>query len=446
MENAKFLQDFDDSLQKLSQLNNVIVANTQSKQDYSQAIIKNLKAINEKIKGLLDKVTQLKTQVTGLQGQVNDNTSGISNKEAQLTQLQQKISQLTAENTASENNLNELTVQSAADVAAAQKKIDEYEQKLAGLTHQNAAIQTEVDALKKAAEGTGGLAAQIDEITKQNAAQLQQIHDENNAKIADLQNQINQKDTEIARLTQDSTGNTAQLNAQIAQQQAAMTDLQNQLAVLQKQIEDLKAENGNLIQRIIAATTAINNATQNLQQLSDPTSYNQAELAQAFEEIEKSIQDISNALQGSAPAPGPGPEPGPGPSRGSNNPDIHLQNMNKTPFTLKQRQLIDILKEKPQKDNNTNDPRKYAIALRAIQRAKNENEVLDALKDIDIKNNTVMGGKKHKNQKHKTKKNRKQKGGFKYSNKAKRTSFIVSPSTVSKRKSSRSLRNTTARR
>jgi predicted nucleic acid-binding Zn-ribbon protein len=436
MANAKFLQDFDDSLQKLSQLNNVIVANTQSKQDYSQAIIKNLKAINEKIKGLLDKVTQLKAQVVGLQNQVNNNTFGITNYETQITQLTQQVAALTADKTACENKLNDLATKTAADAAAAQQKIDECEQRIAGLTNQNATIQAEVDALKKAAEGHGDIAAQIDEITKQNAARLKQIQDDNNAKIADLQNQINQKDTEIARLTQDSTGNTAQLNQQIAQQQAAMTDLQTQITVLQKQSDALTQENGNLIQRIIAATTAINNATENLQQLSDPTSYNQAELAQAFEEIENSIQDISNALQGSTPGPG----------RLSGNPTIHLQNMNKTPFTLKQRQLIDILKEKPQKNNNTNDPSKYAIALRAIQSAKNENEVLDALKGIDLKNNTVMGGKKHKNQKHKTKKNRKQKGGFKYSNKAKRTSFIVSPSTVSKRKSIRSLRNTTSRR
>ena len=63
MANANFLQEFDDSLKKLSQLNDVIVANTQSKKEYSTAIIQNLKAINEKIKGLLDKVKQLKTQI-----------------------------------------------------------------------------------------------------------------------------------------------------------------------------------------------------------------------------------------------------------------------------------------------------------------------------------------------------------------------------------------------
>jgi chromosome segregation ATPase len=440
MENAKFLQDFDDSLQKLSQINNVIVANTQSRQDYSQAIIKNLKAINEKIKGLLDKVTQLKTQVVGLQDQVNNNTSGISNNETQITQLQQQVAALTAEKTANESKLNDITAKSAADTAAAQQKIDACEQQVAGLSQQNATIQAEVEALKKAAAGHGDQASQIDEITKQNAAQLKQIQDENNAKIADLQNQINQKDVEIARLTQDSTGNASQLQAQLAQQQTEITAYQQQITVLQKQTDDLKQENGNLIQRIIAATTAINDATQNLQQLSDPTSYNQAELTQAFEEIEKSIQDISNALQGST-APVAGPTRGP--RRGLSNPDIHLQNMvgDKKPFTIKLQQLIDILKGKQQKNNNTNDPSKYAIALKAVRQAKNEQEVIAGLSGVDIKNNTIMGGKKHK-----TKKNRKQKGGFKYSNKAKRTSFVVSPSTVSNRKSSRSLRNTTIKR
>lgn len=436
MANANFLQEFDDSLQKLSQLNDVIVANTQSRKEYSTAIIQNLKAINEKIKGLLDKVKQLKTQVVGLQAKVDNNTSGITNTEAQINKLEQQISKLTAENTACDNNLNELTTQSTADIAAAQKKIDECEQKLAGLTQQNITIQAEVDALKKAAEGNGDHATQIDDITKQNAAQLQQLQDANNAKMTDLQNQISQKDAEIARLTQESTGNASQLQEQVAKQQADITAYQQQITVLQKQADDLKQENGDLIQRIIAATTAINEATQNLQQLSDPSSYNQAELAQAFKEIEKSIQDIYNALEGTTS------EAGPGTKRGLNdNPDIHLQNMDKKPFSLKQRQLIDILKEKPQKDNFTGGPSKYAIALKAVQNARNEQEVIDGLKGIEIKNNTVMGGKKRK-----TKKNKKQKGGFKYSNKAKRTSFVVSRSTLSNRKSSRSLRNTTSKR
>ena len=440
MANANFLQEFDDSLKKLSQLNDVIVANTQSRKEYSTAIIQNLKAINEKIKGLLDKVKQLKTQVVGLQGQVDNNTSGITNTEAQINKLEQQISKLTAENTACDNNLNELTTQSTADIAAAQKKIDECEQKLSGLTQQNITIQAEVDALKKAAEGNGDHATQIDDITKQNAAQLQQLQDANNAKMTDLQNQISQKDAEIARLTQESTGNASQLQAQIAKQQAEITAYQEQITVLQKQADDLKQENDNLIQRIIAATTAINEATQNLQQLSDPSSYNQAELAQAFKDIEKSIQDIYNALEGSTSEAGP--VAGPGSKRGLNdNPEIHLQNMDKKPFSLKQRQLIDILKEKPQKDNFTGGPSKYAIALKAVQNARNEQEVLDGLKGIEIKNNTVMGGKKRK-----TKKNKKQKGGFKYSNKAKRTPFSVSRSTLSNRKSSRSPRNTTSKR
>ena len=446
MANTNFIQEFDESLKKLGQLNDVIVANTQSKKDYSTAIIQNLKAINEKIKGLLDKVKQLKTQVVGLQGQVDNNTSGISNNETQITQLQQQVAALTAEKMANENKLQELTTKSVADAAAAQQKIDACEQQVAGLTQQNATIQAEVEALKKASEGHGDQSRQIDEITKQNIAQLKQLQDDNNAKMADLQNQINQKDAEIARLTQESTGTSSQIQAQLAQQQTDITAYQQQITVLQKQSDDLKQENDNLIQRIIAATTAINDATQNLQQLSDPTNYNQAELAQAFEEIEKSIQDISNALQDSVPGPVAGPVAGPrrgGPRRGLDNPDIHLQNIagDKTPFTLKLQQLIDILKTKPQKNNNTNDPSKYAIALKAVREAKNEQEVIAGLTGVDIKNNTIMGGKKHK-----TKKNRKQKGGFKYSNKAKRTSFSVSRSTLSNRKSSRSLRNTTSKR
>ena len=39
MANANFLEEFDKSLQKLGQLNNIIAANTQKKKEYSEDII-----------------------------------------------------------------------------------------------------------------------------------------------------------------------------------------------------------------------------------------------------------------------------------------------------------------------------------------------------------------------------------------------------------------------
>ena len=63
MANANFLEEFDKSLQKLGQLNNIIAANTQKKKEYSEDIINKLKAINEKIQGLLGKINQLKVLV-----------------------------------------------------------------------------------------------------------------------------------------------------------------------------------------------------------------------------------------------------------------------------------------------------------------------------------------------------------------------------------------------
>ena len=91
MANANFLEEFDKSLQKLGQLNNIIAANTQKKKEYSEDIINKLKAINEKIQGLLGKINQLKVLVVGLQGQVATNTVGINNNDAQVAQLQQQV-------------------------------------------------------------------------------------------------------------------------------------------------------------------------------------------------------------------------------------------------------------------------------------------------------------------------------------------------------------------
>ena len=70
-----------------------------------------------------------------------------------------------------------------------------------------------------------------------------------------------------------------------------------QITALQQQVQSLTAENDELIQRIIAATRAISDATNSLRQISDndPTQFNLDDLDRSFAEIEASIQAISNS-------------------------------------------------------------------------------------------------------------------------------------------------------
>ena len=275
------------------------------------------------------------------------------------------------------------------------------------------------------------------------------------------------------------------LHNQITQKDAEIQTANGKITALQAQTDALTAENADLLGRIQAATATINEATQNLQQLSDPANYNEAELARAFAEIDDSIREVSNALDDANPAdqparppmsknlmdllapparPNPFEEPGnaapaPGnqaqaqaPPQAQTQPQtrtqaraakavnndtvITLTNFNdKSQFNMTVGEIVDALRKK------AGTSPKHAEALKDVYAARTTDAVVAALAGLTIKNNRITGGKRSK-----TKKNKKQKGGFKYSNKAKRASFGISRSTASNRKSGRSSRNTTSKR
>ena len=64
MSNPNFKQDFEQSLQRLSQINTAIDANLKGKQEFSARIIQRLSSINDKVKQLGDSIRVLKEQLT----------------------------------------------------------------------------------------------------------------------------------------------------------------------------------------------------------------------------------------------------------------------------------------------------------------------------------------------------------------------------------------------
>ena len=208
--------------------------------------------------------------------------------------------------------------------------------------------------------------------------------------------------------------NTAQLQAQIDQLTREKQEKDTQIGQLQAQITALQNENQDLISRIVAATHAISDSTNRLRELNDPASFNEADLDAKFQELEASVQQISNAIQGNPVA--------------NNQSSGQVQNRlpPDTPINFKGQNLTlalirNQLGSKPQVDRNTNQPSKYALALRGDNNSKTPQEVLQALNSsgVDAKNGSIYGGKK-------TKKYRKQKGGYTYKLNSKRRSLSTS--------------------
>lgn len=436
MSNPNFKQDFEQSLQRLSQINTAIDANLKGKQEFSARIIQRLSSINDKVKQLGDSIRVLKEQLTKLQAEAATNNNHIEDNGTEVNGLKQQITQLTEQRDKALAELVQLKKQYQVDVQDFQKRIDDCEGKLRQLTDQNAEITKQRDALDAEFKMKGDLgtshADELKKLTEQHTEELKQKdeqlklqQEDNNVKIKQLQDEIAAKEAELNKTISDVGNNATQLQAQIEQLTRETQEKDNQTAQLQGEITALQNENQDIGNRIIAAIQAISDATNRLRDLNDPASFNEAELDAKFQELEASVQQISNAIQGNPvannPASGQPASGQPIAGRSIIPPDtpINFKGQNLTLGLIRSQ-----LSSKPQIDRNTKQPSKYAISLRGLNNAQTPEEVLQALNSngVDAKNGSIYGGKKTK----KNKKIRKQKGGYTYKFNSKRRSISKS--------------------
>ena len=429
MSNPDFKKNFENSIAKLGEINTAIEANIRSKQEFSGQIIRRLGEINEKIKQLAGLITGLKNQLTTLQTQSDTNTVNIDSNTAEITNLRAQIQQLNDEKAKAIADLEQLKQQYATDVKDFQKRIDDCEEKLRQLTQQNLDITNQRDALQAELAGNGDLgkthADEIQKLSAQHAEQLRQLDEQlklqqadNEAKIKQLTDIIAAKDAELNQRVTELGVDSNRLQERINELTLDNHEKELIITKLQEENAALKAENQDLIQRIIAATQSIAEATNRLQELNDPAAFNQNDLDIKFQEIETSIQDISNAIQGN-------------PS--SSNPSSSVQRIpNDTQFVFENSQftfgsLIAQLQQKAQQDARPDN--KYRITIRQLKNANDISDVMAILQRSGIstkRNGSIMGGKKAK----KTKKIRKQKGGYTYNNSLKRQRISTTTSSI----------------
>ena len=124
LDNEEYIVKFQQSLQKLGQLNAFIEKNVQDKQAFSQTILTRLSQINDKIKAFAGQIQTLRGQVDNLQTQVSSNTSGIQDKDRQVQTLQQQLTQLPNEKAALTQQLEGINRKGLDDQLKSQQKID----------------------------------------------------------------------------------------------------------------------------------------------------------------------------------------------------------------------------------------------------------------------------------------------------------------------------------
>jgi hypothetical protein len=250
------------------------------------------------------------------------------------------------------------------------------------------------------------------------AVEIKKIMQQNEEKMNQLINQIKENDDKILNLekqlkekTDESAKQAKIINDNQNQGQIKIEELNQQIIQLTKQNEDLK-------QRIISATQAIKQATANLEILAKTApSTETGQYSQLFSEIEQSISDIANIIEGKPVKPQKS-------SKSTiqtipNNEIINVTSLEGTQLQFDFKTLLDQISYKTSQQGNV---LKYKKALSEIRNAQKPSEIQGILNrnGIVIKNGKIMGGNKSKNNKKTKKQHRKQKGGFSYRENTKR--------------------------
>lgn len=410
-----FLNQFEEKMNRLTQVRRNIQQAIQFKEQFTNDLKNKLGEINEKLQQLSGLINELKNRADTLESQISTNTASVGDKDRQIERLQQLIQQCNREKDELGQQINQYREQTQRQLAEQQQRIDSYEAEIRDLTQQKEAAENQLKALQEDINNRGNQqqiaqAQQIQQLTEANQKQLQEQEQQ-------LTQRINECEQKIAGLEQqlrDKENEHQQARQQLDQSQ---NQAQGQVTDLQRQIEQLNQMNQQLVNRLMAATEAINQATDDLVQLTEsvPNVRTKQEvdalLNQITQQIEQSIENIGRAAQGQ-----------PQHSNGGvtqptirNNTIISI-NGNDIEFGQLKNKLE--AKSKQVYINTKNANNKYKQTLDKLTNATSGEEVQYILNRnaIVFKNGTIMGGRK-------TKKNRKQKGGFTYKKSFRRRSI-----------------------
>jgi len=310
----------------------------------------------------------------------------------------------------------------------------------------------------------------VNALQQQHAAALDQQRIANEEQVTVLRTEIDNLNKMLQNQVQDA-GRIAELEKQLTELNVTNQRFNERNRELEIEVERLKGENQDLEGRIIAATGAIIDAVNKLNDLNNPNDYNEEQLNAAFAEILQSIQTISSEIQGrgngasvqvrsESQAQRPPPElpqrlPGP-PFIGSKNSiklPKHLEKNENISYNGTNNDVKTILKniskiyQKPNTDFGDHNSAIKESMLRAWQEIYDPKTTVQDIPTILRSHNIIYeknGVMKHKLEKsqnggktRKIRKYKKQKGGFTYRPNAKRKRLTTSLFSRNRTRSSR---------
>lgn len=256
MAQKQFITDFNASVEKLMRVEQSIKTQVKDTDEITALALQSLTGIKATVDKLNTDFTQILVQVAELKTQVNNNAPNIAAKETQVADLIKENARLETDK---------------------QAVLEEIKNKQEGFNTQSVAIQNRIDDCEKKLRET--------DVTVQRQTEL-------TAKITELESQLKTVQEQLEAKTRDSQAEIQTINQNAAQALEQTTALTNEIA-------GLKAENDELVKRIVNATNIINTTVGLLDALQ--INPNITGIRTAIGDVERSLENIGRAIQGQLP-------------------------------------------------------------------------------------------------------------------------------------------------
>lgn len=242
--------------------------------------------------------TQYETQIQQLNDQIVDNQRQITENQNTITTNEARIRELTDQHGVKDTQTQDLVNNNSA-LETRNNELDNRNKDLearlnAALTDYNN-LQLKIQQLETQLEERNNEAGEFIKRCEQEKKDMETQIQENNRRISELEAVILERDNQIAvlqRTIDDATNSQQAKDVEIANLNNTIIQITNVKNTLEQERDDLK-------KRIEAATVVINNASNNLSELTNQQFYDKSmdDVNNQISEIEKTLGLINNEIQ-----------------------------------------------------------------------------------------------------------------------------------------------------
>jgi len=421
------MASFEDIISDLSNANTTAVAEIVSNRTFNSKLLNSLGVINDQIRDIADSIRRLNIKLSESERYIQRNQEVIERNQEELASIQERMTES----------------QNANDQASEQLRMNEQEMEALrrDLATNQAERATEIEELNQRLQReTADLSAAKD-VEKQQELQAQV--EDTEARIAQLQQESQDASNALDQQLQELRTRHSELEAELATSREETNRARNEMEGLSRDTDEIRAQNVDLTEKLETAKRLMTEATNTLKSLSEEEDHTQ---------INALIRQINDQIEGIRELLSPDDleyvdaSQGPGLDDDTEITQIYNENGRPTEKTF----TLLALKNKVM--NTQIKANIKAEILKKLNNAKNVEEIkeyLDNMNRFDQGRLTsilqdIRGGRKTRrriNRKgRKTKKIRKQRGGYHYSERSRRKRI-----TTTARRRSTSRRSTSRR-